>query len=112
MGIAETLIAKLSNSRNIVVRPISAVRRYGALEQDPQAAGHELNVEGVSDGYIQRRAERICVTSRLLSVGDGRQLWAGQFDRNIRLEEIMDSNHLPAMAISISKRLALPNLSA
>ena len=83
LGMADTLIAKLSNSREVVVRPISAVRRFGALEQDPQAAGRELNVEAVLDGHIQRRGERIRVTARLLNVGDGRQLWAGQFDEKM-----------------------------
>ncbi|HEX6624170.1 MAG TPA: tetratricopeptide repeat protein [Pyrinomonadaceae bacterium] len=83
LGMAETLIAKLSNSREVVVRPISAVRRYGALEQDPQAAGRELNVESVLDGHIQRRGDHIRVSARLLSVGDGRQLWAGQFDEKM-----------------------------
>jgi serine/threonine-protein kinase len=83
LGMADTLIAKLSNNREIVVRPISAVRNYGALEQDPQAAGRELKVESVLDGYIQRRGDHIRVTARLLSVGDGRQLWAGQFDEKM-----------------------------
>jgi DNA-binding winged helix-turn-helix (wHTH) protein/TolB-like protein/lipoprotein NlpI len=83
LGMADTLIAKLSNSRELVVRPISAVRRYGALEQDPQAAGHELNVEAVLDGYIQRRDDRIRVTARLVGTDDGRQMWAGQFDEKV-----------------------------
>jgi serine/threonine-protein kinase len=83
LGMADTLIAKLSNSREVVVPPVSAVRRYGAADQDPQAAGRELGVEAVLDGYIQRRDDRIRVTARLLRVGDGEQLWAGQFDEKM-----------------------------
>lgn len=104
LGMADTLIAKLSNSREIVVRPISAVRRYGALEQDPQAAGHELNVESVLDGYIQRRGDHIRVTARLLSVGDGRQLWAGQFDE--KLTDIFAVQD--AISERVAAALALP----
>ena len=98
LGMADTLIAKLSNSRGVVVRPISAVRRYSALEQDPQVAGRELNVEAVLDGYIQKRGDRIRVTARLLSVGDGKQVWAGQFD-----EKMTD---IFAVQDSISERVA------
>jgi DNA-binding winged helix-turn-helix (wHTH) protein/TolB-like protein/Flp pilus assembly protein TadD len=104
LGMADTLIAKLSNSRELVVRPISAVRRYGALEQDPQAAGRELYVEAVLDGYIQRRGDRIRVTARLISVGDGRQLWAGQFDEKMTdIFAVQD-----AISERVATALALP----
>jgi DNA-binding winged helix-turn-helix (wHTH) protein/TolB-like protein/Flp pilus assembly protein TadD len=80
LGMADTLIAKLSNIREIIVRPISSVRRYSGVEQDPIAAGRELGAEAVLDGTIQRWGDRIRVTARLLSVGDNRTLWAGSFD--------------------------------
>ncbi len=35
LGMADMLITKLSNSKQIVVRPTSAVRRYTAPDQDP-----------------------------------------------------------------------------
>ena len=80
MGVADTLIARLSNSREIIVRPLSSVRRYGGLEQDPQAAGRELGVESVLDGSLQRWGDRIRVTARLVSVSDGASLWSETFD--------------------------------
>lgn len=80
MGMADTLIVKLGNLTELTVRPVSSVRKFGGLEQDPQAAGRELGVESVLDGQIQRGGDRIRVTARLIGVGDGRQLWAGQFD--------------------------------
>jgi TolB-like protein len=80
MGMADTLIARLSHSREVVVRPLNSVRRYTNLEQDPLSAGRELGVESVLDGHLQRMGDRIRVTARLVSVGDGKQLWAGQFD--------------------------------
>ena len=77
---ADTLIAKLSNIHEVTVRPLSSVRRYGGLEQDPLAAGRQLGVEAVLDGTIQRSGDRVGVTARLVRVGDGRQLWEGRFD--------------------------------
>ncbi|HEV8553540.1 MAG TPA: winged helix-turn-helix domain-containing protein, partial [Casimicrobiaceae bacterium] len=98
LGMADTLIARLSNSREIVVRPTGAVRRYGGLEQDPLAAGRALDVEAVLDGHIQRSGDRIRVSARLVSVDDGKQLWAGQFD-----EQMTD---IFAVQDSISQRVA------
>jgi DNA-binding winged helix-turn-helix (wHTH) protein/TolB-like protein/Tfp pilus assembly protein PilF len=80
VGMADTLIAKLGNIGGLSVSPLGAVRRYGGLEQDPLAAGRQLGVEAVLDGTIQRSGDRVGVTARLLSVGDGRQLWEGRFD--------------------------------
>jgi len=80
VGMADTIIAKLSNIGGLSVRPLGAVRRYGGLEQDPLSAGRQLGVEAVLDGTIQRSGDRVGVTARLLSVGDGRQLWEGRFD--------------------------------
>ncbi len=80
VGMADTLIAKLSNIGGLSVRPLGTVRRYGDLEQDPLSAGRQLGVEAVLDGTIQRSGDRVGVTARLLSVGDGRQLWEGRFE--------------------------------
>ena len=74
LGMADTLITRLSNMRQVVVRPISAVRRYTGLEHDPVAAGREQRVEAVLEGSFQRSGERIRVTVRLLKVGDGTAL--------------------------------------
>ncbi|MET0625432.1 MAG: tetratricopeptide repeat protein [Pyrinomonadaceae bacterium] len=79
LGMADALITKLSNTRGVIVRPLASARRYGGIEQDPLAAGRELQVDSVVDGSIQRWGDRIRVTARLVGVG-GEQLWAGQFD--------------------------------
>lgn len=80
LGMADTLIAKISTIDGLTVRPLTAVRHYGGMEQDPIAAGRALEVDAVLDGSIQDDARQIRVTVRLLYVADGRQLWTGQFD--------------------------------
>ena len=82
LGMAETLITRLSGLKEIVVRPTSAVRRYNALEQDAIAAGRELQVEAVLDGSLQRAGDRLRVTVRLVSVGGGHAIWAESFDES------------------------------
>jgi len=83
LGMADTLIARLSNIREITVRPISSVRRYSSLEQDPIAAGREQRVDAVLDGQIQKAGEKVRVTVRLLRVTDGSLLWSNQFDEKL-----------------------------
>ena len=82
LGIADTLITKLSGVSQLVVRPTSAVSKYTQTGQDPLAAGRELGVESVLEGSTHRSGDRLRVTARLIRVSDGKLLWAGKFDEN------------------------------
>ena len=79
VGMADTLISKLSGGE-VIVRPLSAIRRYSSLEQDSLTAGRELGVDSILDGTIQTWGNRIRVSAKLLRTSDGKQLWADQFD--------------------------------
>jgi DNA-binding winged helix-turn-helix (wHTH) protein/TolB-like protein/Tfp pilus assembly protein PilF len=81
LGMADTLITTLGNLSQITVRPISAVRKYTALDQDALKAGREQRVDAVLEGSIQKLHDRIRVTVRLVRVRDGVQLWADKFDQ-------------------------------
>jgi TolB-like protein/tetratricopeptide (TPR) repeat protein/class 3 adenylate cyclase len=83
MGMADTLIAKLSNSRQVIVRSLTSVRKYGGLDQDPIAAGRELDVNSILEGNVQKLGDHIRVTARLISVPSGASLWAGTFDEKL-----------------------------
>jgi TolB-like protein len=76
---ADALITRLSNLRQITIRPTSSVRKYDR-EQDPVVAGRDLRVEWVLEGSVQKSGKRIRVTVQLVSVGDGLSLWAETFD--------------------------------
>jgi DNA-binding winged helix-turn-helix (wHTH) protein/TolB-like protein/Flp pilus assembly protein TadD len=80
LGMADTLITRMSNIRQLVVRPTSSVRKYADEQQDPLAAGREQRVEAVLDGSIHKAQGRIRVTARLINVQDQTSLWAGSFD--------------------------------
>jgi TolB-like protein len=80
MGMADTLITRLSSIRQVNVRPMTALRKYAGLEQDAIAAGREQRVDAVLDGSIQKSGETIRVTVRLVRIADGAELWTGQFD--------------------------------
>lgn len=82
IGMTDTLIAQLSNTSGIVLRPLSSVRKFTHGEQDPQAAGRELGADTVLDGSVQRWGDQVRVNIRLIDVDSGKSLWGGSFDEN------------------------------
>ncbi len=80
LGMADTLIGKLSGSQ-VVVPSLSSVRKYGSPTQNAQAAGRELGVGFVLEGNVQRAEDRIRVNARLIDVADGTARWNGTFNR-------------------------------
>src|SRR3712207_2936994 len=96
---ADVLITRLSNIRQLTVRPTSAVVRYDDLEQDPVAAGLELGVETVLEGTIRSLGGRTRVTVQLIDIREKAPVWAGKFDENV--------TDLFSLEDSIAERLAL-----
>jgi len=107
MGMADTLIARLSGIRDIVVRPMGSVRKYADLKLDVLAAGRELGVESVLEGSLQRQANRVRVTVRLLNVLNGVSLWAGTFDEELTdiftLQDAISERVAQALSLELSK---------
>ncbi len=80
LGMADTLIARLSELPNVAVAPLSSVHGQWREADDPLAAGRALKVAAVLDGHIQLNGGRVRLTARLLDVQNGTALWSGRFD--------------------------------
>ncbi len=106
MGMADTLIARLSVLRDMIVRPVSSISKYAGLGQDALLAGRELKVESVLHGSLQRSGNKIRVTIRLLDVSNGASLWAGTFDEEITdifaLQDTISERVVRALALELS----------
>jgi len=105
VGMADSLIARLSTVPGLVVRSVGSVRRYAGTDQDPLRAARELDVAWVVDGSLQRRGDQLRLTARLLRGSDGIAAWTGTFDEKFTgVFEVQD-----AISTRVAKVLA-PNL--
>ncbi|HJQ22818.1 MAG TPA: FlgO family outer membrane protein [Blastocatellia bacterium] len=106
LGMADTLITRLSRVGRAVVRPTSSVRRYTAGEADAIQAGQELGVDFVLDGSIQRSDDRVRVTARLVRTRDGQPLWADKFDEPFtdlfKVQDAISEKLAAALALKLS----------
>ena len=80
LGLADTLITRLSRSSALQVRALGSSQRVAGKAHDARTAGRELDAAYVVEGTTQRVGGRIRVNARLLSVADGRLLWGETFD--------------------------------
>ena len=106
MGMADSLISKLSSTGEIVVRSLTSVRKYAALDQDPLVAGRELQVSSVLEGNLQKAGDHIRVTARLIRVGNGSSVWAATFDEKLTdvfaVQDAISQKVADALALSLS----------
>ena len=106
MGMADTLIAKLSRINQLTVRPTSAVRQYVRLEDEAARAGRELQVDSVLDGSIQKAGDRVRVTVRLVRPARGETLWTEQFDEKFTdiftVQDAISGRVAAALALKLS----------
>jgi DNA-binding winged helix-turn-helix (wHTH) protein/tetratricopeptide (TPR) repeat protein len=91
LGMADSLITRLSQVPGLVVRSVGSLRRFVGPDQDPLAAARALDVAWIVDGSLQRSGERLRVTARLLCAADGTARWSSPFDeRFVGVFEMQD----------------------
>ena len=107
LGMTDALIAKLSNVKELKVRPTSAVRKFSDQGRDATAIGQELQVDSIIEGTVQRDGERIRVSVQLIDVKEGRTLWANAFDvpaTNIfSIEDTISEHVVQSLTLKLSE---------
>lgn len=82
-GITDDLVAQLSRIRDLRVISATSVRRFDNGTTTLADVGAELGAATLLDGTVQRTADRIHVTSRLVDARGGQVLWSETFDREL-----------------------------
>ncbi|MEO8807720.1 MAG: tetratricopeptide repeat protein [Burkholderiaceae bacterium] len=102
VGMADSLITRLSTVPGLVVRSVGSVRRYAGAEQDPLRAARELDVAWVVDGSLQRRGDQLRVNARLLRSADGTAAWSDSFDEKFTgvfdMQDVISTRVMQALA--------------
>ena len=106
VGIADAVITKLSNVRQLLLRPTSAVLRYEKQQSDPRQAGQALGTDYVATGTVQKMGERFRISTQLVRVNDGAPVWGEHYDLArsdlLGLEEALAEKIADALKVEIS----------
>jgi eukaryotic-like serine/threonine-protein kinase len=82
-GITESIISNLSQLSQLKVMARSTVFHFKGKETDPREVGRQLGVQAVMSGRLLRQDDHLIVRTELVNVADGRQLWGGEYDREL-----------------------------
>ncbi len=80
-GLTEDLIGTLSQLPNMKVMARSTVFRFKGKEDDPAKVGQTLKVDAVLTGRISRRGDALNISTDLVNVTDGTEIWGAQYTR-------------------------------
>lgn len=80
-GITEELIGTLSRIEGLRVASSTSVFSYRNSNEDVRVIGSRLGVATVLEGNVRSAANRLRITSTLVNVADGYQLWSETYDR-------------------------------
>jgi DNA-binding winged helix-turn-helix (wHTH) protein/TolB-like protein/Tfp pilus assembly protein PilF len=83
LGMADALITKLSNIRQITVRPTTSVMKYKGEGLNLRTIGSELGVDVLLDGRVQKVGDRIRLSVQLVRASDAAPVWGENFDENL-----------------------------
>ena len=80
-GLADAIITRLANVRQIRVRPTSTILRYEGQKVSARTAGQELTCEYVVLGTLQKQGEHLLVNVQLVRTSDEASIWGQRFDK-------------------------------
>lgn len=80
LGLADSVIAKLSEAESVPVSPTSTVATYSRDGVPSIDIGRKLGVKAILTGTIQRDGERVRVNVQLVSVERSVPVWTDTFD--------------------------------
>jgi len=113
LGMADTLITRLSGIGELVIRPMSSVRRYADVKRDALVAGRELGVETVVDGSLQFSNGALRVGVRLLRVSDGTALWGETLSAPISdiftVQDEITTRIAQALSLELGQEVRVPS---
>ena len=106
LGLADSLIMRLSNLDNINLRTTNAIQAFTAPNRDLQKIGRALQVEAVLDGRWQRVNEQVQLTAQLVRTADGAILWAERIEEQqanlLSLQKSLTEQLAHALTVQLS----------
>ena len=83
-GMTDELITGLAKLGNLRVISRTSVMRYKSTTEPLPQIAHELNVDAIVEGTVERSGSRVRIRTQLIRATPEQPLWAESYDRELR----------------------------
>jgi serine/threonine protein kinase/Flp pilus assembly protein TadD len=104
-GLAEELINCLSRIQGLHVAARTSAFSFKGRNEDVRKIGEQLNVQAVLEGSVRKSGNRLRISTQLVKVADGYQLWAETYNR--QLADVFEIQDEIAQSITTALRVVL-----
>lgn len=107
-GLPDSLAGQLSRLSRIKVKASTNVTGYQGQDADLPRLGKGLDADSVLTGRAMAQGETVSLLVQLVSVKDGRQLWAGSYDLKqtdaLAIQELIASEVVSILGLQLSAK--------
>jgi adenylate cyclase len=80
----DALIMSLAQLGSIKVISRTSIMRYKKTDKSLPEIAHELNVDGIIEGTVQRFGDRVRITAQQIEGSTDRHVWANGYEHDLR----------------------------
>lgn len=83
-GITDALITDLAEIGSLKVISRTSSMKYKETKKTLPEIAHELNVDGIIEGTVQRSGDRVRINANLMQAATGKQVWTRSYEGEMR----------------------------
>jgi TolB-like protein/DNA-binding winged helix-turn-helix (wHTH) protein len=83
-GMTDALTTDLAQIGSLRVIPRTSTVRYKKSSKYLPEIAHELSVDGIVEGTVQRSGDRVRITAQLIDANSDRHIWASSYERDLQ----------------------------
>jgi len=107
-GVADEIINAISHIDDLRVASRTSSFRFKNTSRDSREIGDRLGVGTLLEGSVRKSGNRLRISTQLVNVADGYQLWSERYDRELQdvfaIQEEIAQSVVEALAVTLSPR--------
>jgi TolB-like protein len=111
-GMTDALITDLAQMGSVRVISRTSSMVYKKTNKSLPEIAHELSVDGIVEGTVQRSGDRVRITAQLIHAPEDKHLWAKSYERDLRdvftLEQEVSDDIARQVQTQITTRIQSP----
>lgn len=110
-GMTDALITNLAQIGSVKVISRTSSMQYKQTKKSLPEIAHELNVDGIIEGTVQRSGDQVRITAQLIHGSSDKHLWANSYERDMRDVFVLERDLADEIARQIQAKVVTPNPS-